>query len=325
MMTDVRAGNMPDDSVVPNLGTYIPAINTDVLPTHGRVAPDETIPNLGFTIWSENQALIGANEELRALIWEMRRKESAAEHLCDDLQDVILARDNQISSHMNEIDHLRYERRRMSEISALEEEVVCLRRILQVEPTCLFRYIRYLIDDSSSTKVGGNMSRVQAWTEIIDKVKSRLSIGIKDLLQLEVGVIKGFYGVDGEWAMGIYDILERRYLDLAAAFEALIPRVYALEILKDADNLYEALRAPRLDNYFRRSIRGGIEQSQGVILSLDSDDLQDVILARDNQISSYMNEIDQLRYEGRRMLSEIFALEEEVARLRRGQSFRRCH
>ncbi|GKC03505.1 hypothetical protein Tco_0995115, partial [Tanacetum coccineum] len=55
------------------------------------------------------------------------------------------------------------------------------------------------------------------------------------------------------------------------------------------------------------------------------DDLQDVILARDNQISSYMNEIDQLRYEGRRMLSEIFALEEEVARLRRGQSFRRCH
>ncbi|GKB50757.1 RNA-directed DNA polymerase, eukaryota, reverse transcriptase zinc-binding domain protein, partial [Tanacetum coccineum] len=25
------------------------------------------------------------------------------------------------------------------------------------------------------TKVGGNMSRVQAWTEIIDKVKSRLS------------------------------------------------------------------------------------------------------------------------------------------------------
>ncbi|GJU99991.1 hypothetical protein Tco_1329262 [Tanacetum coccineum] len=184
----------------------------------------------------ENQALIGANEELRALIWEMRRKESAAEHLYDDLQDVILARDNQISSHMNEIDHLRYERRRMSEISALEEEVV--------------------------QKVGGNMSRVQAWTEIIDKVKSRLSIGIKDLLQLEVGVIKGFYGVDGEWAMGIYDILERRYLDLAAAFEALIPRVYALEILKDADNLYEALRAPRLDNYFRRSIRGGIEQSQ---------------------------------------------------------------
>ncbi|GKC12900.1 hypothetical protein Tco_1009682 [Tanacetum coccineum] len=72
---------------------------------------------------------VGANEELHALIREMRRRKSATEHLCDDLQDVILARDNQISAYMNKIDRLRYERRRMlSEISALEEEVARLRR-----------------------------------------------------------------------------------------------------------------------------------------------------------------------------------------------------
>ncbi|GKG57472.1 hypothetical protein Tco_0584898, partial [Tanacetum coccineum] len=61
---------------------------------------------------------------------EMRRRVSAAERLSDDLQDVILARDDQISAYMNEINRLRYERRRMSfEISALEEEVGRLRRV----------------------------------------------------------------------------------------------------------------------------------------------------------------------------------------------------
>ncbi|GKA04756.1 hypothetical protein Tco_0683876 [Tanacetum coccineum] len=50
----------------------------------------------------------------------------------------------------------------------------------------------------------------------------------------------------------------------------------------------------------------------------------DVTLARDNQIYSYINEIDQLHYERRSMLSKIYVMEEEVARLHRGQSSR-CH
>ncbi|GKD09800.1 hypothetical protein Tco_1189485 [Tanacetum coccineum] len=79
MMMDVHVGNMPDDGVVADLSL-------------------------------ENQALIGANEKLRALVREMRRRESATMRLCDDLQYVILARDNQISSYMNEIDQLRYDR-----------------------------------------------------------------------------------------------------------------------------------------------------------------------------------------------------------------------
>nr|GEW63868.1 hypothetical protein [Tanacetum cinerariifolium] len=121
---------MPDDGLVPDLSldTHIPAINTDVLPTHDHVALEETIPNLGFTIWLENQALIGANEELRALIREMRIRESAVERLCDDLQNVILARDNQIYFYKNEMDQLFYEQRKMlSEIFALEEEAARLR------------------------------------------------------------------------------------------------------------------------------------------------------------------------------------------------------
>ncbi|GKD99277.1 hypothetical protein Tco_1387261 [Tanacetum coccineum] len=126
MMIDVPVGNMPDDEVVPdlNLDIHIPAINIDVVPTDGHAALKEIISNLGLAIWSENQALMGANEELRDLVREMRIRESVAEHLCDDLQDVILARDNQISAYMNEINQLHYEQRRMlSEISVLEEEV----------------------------------------------------------------------------------------------------------------------------------------------------------------------------------------------------------
>ncbi|PWA42321.1 hypothetical protein CTI12_AA545860 [Artemisia annua] len=87
------------------------------------VAPEEMIPNLDFTLWSENQALRGANEELRALIREMREREITVECLCNDLQSVILARDNEISSYMNEIDQLRYEQQVMCEITVFEEEV----------------------------------------------------------------------------------------------------------------------------------------------------------------------------------------------------------
>nr|GEW19770.1 hypothetical protein [Tanacetum cinerariifolium] len=108
MMTGVPMGNIPENEVVLDLslGTHVPAINMDFLPTYGRAAEEEIIPNLSFTIWSENQALIGANEELCALVREMRRRVSAAERLSDDLQY----------------------RRRSSKISALDEEVVRLHR-----------------------------------------------------------------------------------------------------------------------------------------------------------------------------------------------------
>ncbi|GKA65268.1 hypothetical protein Tco_0764975 [Tanacetum coccineum] len=91
MMTGVPTGNMPDDGVISDLslGTHVRAINTDVLPTYGRAAQEEIVPNLSLTIWLENQALIGANKELRALVREMRRRVSTAERLSDDLQDVI--------------------------------------------------------------------------------------------------------------------------------------------------------------------------------------------------------------------------------------------
>ncbi|PWA42322.1 hypothetical protein CTI12_AA545870 [Artemisia annua] len=91
--------------------------------------PEELIPNLDFTLWFENQALRGANEELRALIREMRGRELIAECLSNDLRGVIVARNKEISSYMNEIDQLRYEQRVMLyEITVLEEEVVHLRR-----------------------------------------------------------------------------------------------------------------------------------------------------------------------------------------------------
>ncbi|GJX28426.1 RNA-directed DNA polymerase, eukaryota [Tanacetum coccineum] len=169
------------------------------------------------------------------------------------------------------------------------------------------------------TKVGGNMSRVQAWTKIIDKVKSCLSnwklksLSIGALLMkwfwrfyshndsLWSRVIKAIYGVDGEvnkvskyasrscWRDIINEVRKLKdqginmrggsdfmYIKVgngettkfwddiwigSKPLKLLFPRIYALDNIKDA-TICMKLNEPSLDNNFRRSIRGGIEQSQ---------------------------------------------------------------
>ncbi|GJS95051.1 hypothetical protein Tco_0802019 [Tanacetum coccineum] len=62
------------------------------------------------------------------------------------------------------------------------------------------------------TKVGGSMSRVQAWTEVIDKVKSRLSnwkmkaLSIRGITVGHKGDIKPPFGTTIDWRFVHYDV-----------------------------------------------------------------------------------------------------------------------
>ncbi|GKB87723.1 hypothetical protein Tco_0959995 [Tanacetum coccineum] len=86
--------------------------------------------NLGFISFPavENDAryleVIAANKELCVCIGELRRREFVNDIYCYELQNLALSRNDEISSYMNEIDHLRSEQRAlMTEIRVLDEEV----------------------------------------------------------------------------------------------------------------------------------------------------------------------------------------------------------
>nr|GEU67615.1 RNA-directed DNA polymerase, eukaryota, reverse transcriptase zinc-binding domain protein [Tanacetum cinerariifolium] len=89
------------------------------------------------------------------------------------------------------------------------------------------------------TKVGGNMSRVQAWTEVVDKVKSRLSNW--KMKSLSIGA---FW--DDNWIGG-------------KVLKYYFPRIYALETEKEL-TVNSKTSDTRLENSLRRSIREGVEQ-----------------------------------------------------------------
>nr|GEW55366.1 hypothetical protein [Tanacetum cinerariifolium] len=67
---------------------------------------------------------IAANKELCVRIRELRRSESVNNLYCYELQTLVLSRNDEISSYMNEIDHLSSEQRvLMTEIRVLDEKV----------------------------------------------------------------------------------------------------------------------------------------------------------------------------------------------------------
>nr|GEU53246.1 RNA-directed DNA polymerase, eukaryota, reverse transcriptase zinc-binding domain protein [Tanacetum cinerariifolium] len=95
------------------------------------------------------------------------------------------------------------------------------------------------------TKVGGSMSRVQAWKEVVDKKTS-----------LWAKVIKAIHDEDGKddnWIGG-------------GVLKDLYPRIYALEACKTV-NVSTKLNDSSLDNSFRRRTRGGVKQAQYDALS----------------------------------------------------------
>ncbi|GJZ47663.1 RNA-directed DNA polymerase, eukaryota [Tanacetum coccineum] len=104
-------------------------------------------------------------------------------------------------------------------------------------------------DDGEVNKVSKYASR-SCWRDIINEVRKLKDQGInmRDFMYIKVG--------NGETTKFWDDIwIGSKPLKL------LFPRIYALDNIKDA-TICMKLNEPSLDNNFRRSIRGGIEQSQ---------------------------------------------------------------
>ncbi|GJW78286.1 RNA-directed DNA polymerase, eukaryota [Tanacetum coccineum] len=141
------------------------------------------------------------------------------------------------------------------------------------------------------TKVGGNMSRKQAWKEVVDKVPSSILKSLesirsrffngqdpksnkaswvkwnkvltpKDKGGLGTNVIKANMGRDefNRMFLGSSNLLD---IDssLSGVIKELFPRMFALELNKNA-TVSSKLNASSLDNSFRRKARSGIEEMQ---------------------------------------------------------------
>nr|GFA01458.1 RNA-directed DNA polymerase, eukaryota [Tanacetum cinerariifolium] len=122
------------------------------------------------------------------------------------------------------------------------------------------------------TKVGGSMSRVQAWKEVVDKVKSRLSNWKMKALSIGGGL-----GVSSLYALNRGLMLKwvwRFYSQKTSLWARVIKAIYgdngkvgkALETCKSV-TVSKKLTDSNLDNSFRRKTRGGVEQVQYNALS----------------------------------------------------------
>nr|GFA38585.1 RNA-directed DNA polymerase, eukaryota [Tanacetum cinerariifolium] len=99
------------------------------------------------------------------------------------------------------------------------------------------------------TKVGENMSRNEAWKEVVDKeARSLKGMGMVDLIRLKLGNGDSFLFWEDKWYA-------------SGAIKELFPQLYALELHKHA-TICMKLMAPSLDNSFRRRVRSGAEESQ---------------------------------------------------------------
>nr|GFA78676.1 RNA-directed DNA polymerase, eukaryota, reverse transcriptase zinc-binding domain protein [Tanacetum cinerariifolium] len=108
---------------------------------------------------------------------------------------------------------------------------------------CPFTYL--------GTKVGGSMSRVEAWKDVVDKeirVLSNQGVRVLDYMRLKLG--------NGEMAAFWADNWSGKVL-----LRDLFPRLYALENDKLV-SVCSKLNEPHLDVSFRRTTRGGAKQVQ---------------------------------------------------------------
>nr|GEX15523.1 RNA-directed DNA polymerase, eukaryota, reverse transcriptase zinc-binding domain protein [Tanacetum cinerariifolium] len=103
------------------------------------------------------------------------------------------------------------------------------------------------------TKVGENMSRKEAWKEVVDKVLLRLSKW--KTKTLSIGAI---HGDDGKLDK---DVIVGAKLVGRGVIKESFPRLYALELHKHA-TVRMKLMAPSLNNSFRRRVRSGAEESE---------------------------------------------------------------
>nr|GEU77078.1 RNA-directed DNA polymerase, eukaryota [Tanacetum cinerariifolium] len=120
------------------------------------------------------------------------------------------------------------------------------------------------------TKVGGTMSRVQAWQEVVEKVKSRLSKWKMKTLSIEgrltlLKFVLAIHGVNGNvnsseekagrscWLAIVDEV--RALHKKGGILKDLFPRMSALENMKEVTVSFK-LNDDNLADSFRRSPRG---------------------------------------------------------------------
>ncbi|GJW81292.1 RNA-directed DNA polymerase, eukaryota [Tanacetum coccineum] len=96
------------------------------------------------------------------------------------------------------------------------------------------------------SKVGGLMSRIQSWNEIVDRVAARFSKW--KMKTLSIGGRLTLLKSEEIWCGDV-------------EFKKMFPRLYALEACKNL-SVASKLSQSSLDFFFRRAPRGGVEQSQ---------------------------------------------------------------
>ncbi|GJT88085.1 RNA-directed DNA polymerase, eukaryota [Tanacetum coccineum] len=111
-------------------------------------------------------------------------------------------------------------------------------------------------------KVGGNMSRIDSWDEVITKVSTRLSK--RKIKTLSIGINLTQF-IRKKVGNGVKSLFWEKCWVGEIAFKSLVPRLFALEESKSI-SVADKLNHPSLVHSFRRLPRGGAEEDQLAML-----------------------------------------------------------
>nr|GEY11028.1 RNA-directed DNA polymerase, eukaryota, reverse transcriptase zinc-binding domain protein [Tanacetum cinerariifolium] len=158
------------------------------------------------------------------------------------------------------------------------------------------------INMNKRSKVGGLMSRIQSWNDNIESMVSRLSRWKLKTLSIggRLSLLKSVLGAILVYHMSIFKVHMKQGIDLPSfitpklgngvttsfwdvAFKVLVPRLYALETMKNID-VASKLSHGGLEFSFRRNPRGGVEQAQ---LELLKEKVKGCILSNMNDKSNW--------------------------------------
>ncbi|GJY11846.1 hypothetical protein Tco_0381155, partial [Tanacetum coccineum] len=98
------------------------------------------------------------------------------------------------------------------------------------------------------------------WTRVLNGYLRSLMVSVNKVSKYVMGGWGGYQVPAGKIIKNEDQEVENATVLTSKPLKLLFPRIYALDNIKDA-SICMKLNEPSLDNNFRRSIRGGIEQS----------------------------------------------------------------
>ncbi|GKB17965.1 hypothetical protein Tco_0851888, partial [Tanacetum coccineum] len=113
-------------------------------------------------------------------------------------------------------------------------------------------------------KVGGNMTRANSWTEVVQKVSTKLSSWKAKSLSVggRLTLIKSVLGAIPTYYMSMFKVLEGILSQLEKFCNSFFLGANPDEQLQKDVSVAAKLQAPNIDYSFRRAPRSGIELSQ---------------------------------------------------------------